>query len=127
MAGQSGSDNKNIIQAADTFYDQKKHQITELKSLALLDGLIPPMLQYKDITVERLEKVAKPPKKPVASSTNGGQAAPAAPKKIYKSLNRSIVFPAKKLESEADIDDYVEKMRESLKQLLNNCDGIQLK
>lgn len=127
MAGQSGSDNKNIIQAADTFYDQKKHQITELKSLALLDGLIPPMLQYKDITVERLEKVAKPPKKPVAPSTNGGQAAPAAPKKIYKSLNRSIVFPAKKLESEADIDDYVEKMRESLKQLLNNCDGIQLK
>ena len=34
---------------------------------------------------------------------------------------------AKLLESEADIDDYVEKMRESLKQLLINCDGIQLK
>ena len=49
------------------------------------------------------------------------------PKKIFKSLNRSVVFPAKRLETDADIDMYVEKMREQLKQLMKNCDGIQLK
>ena len=38
-----------------------------------------------------------------------------------------IVFPAKRLESESDIDAYVEKVREQLKILLRNCDGIQLK
>ena len=69
--------------------------------------------------------------KPVTPPSNNGggttTVTPPAPKKVYKSLNRSIVFPAKRLESEAEIDDYVEKMRESLKQLLKNCDGIHLK
>jgi len=37
------------------------------------------------------------------------------------------VFPAKRLESDADIDAYVEKMREQLKTLMKNCDGIELK
>jgi len=121
------TDTKNIIQTADTFYTQKKQQLNELKSLALLDGLLPPMLHYKDTTVDRLEAAAIPvtPSKPV--DPTGVQTTPSAPKKVYKSLNRSIVFPAKCLESEAEIDDYVEKMRSSLKQLLNNCDGIQLK
>lgn len=126
-AGMDHYDNKSIIQTADTFYDQKKKQIAELKSLALLDGLLPPMLQYKDITMERLERISNPPKPSVTQPSGGGQPAPAASKKVYKSLNRSIVFPARILESDADIDDYVEKMRESLKQLLKNADGIQLK
>lgn len=122
-------DVKNIIQTADTFYSQKKQQIGDLKSLALLDGLLPPMLQYKDTTVDRLETANEPPvapPTPPVGPTGGGQTPP-APKKVYKQLNRSIVFPAKRLETEAEIDDYVEKMRSSLKQLLNNCDGIQLK
>ena len=128
--GGSSMDTKNIIQTADTFYTQKKQQISELKSLALLDGLLPPMLQYKDTTVDRLETAAKPPVTPPTSPVipgGGGQPTSPAPKKVYKSLNRSIVFPAKRLESEQEIDDYVEKMRNSLKQLLHNCDGIQLK
>ena len=84
----------------------------------------------KDETVDKLETAKKPsvvPVKPPVDNPSGGSTQPPAPKKVYKSLNRSIVFPAKRLESEADIDDYVEKMRESLKQLLRNCDGIQLK
>ena len=128
--GGSSMDTKNIIQTADTFYTQKKQQISELKSLALLDGLLPPMLQYKDTTVDRLETAAKPPVTPPTPPVipgGGGQPTSPAPKKVYKSLNRSIVFPAKRLESEQEIDDYVEKMRSSLKQLLHNCDGIQLK
>lgn len=122
------ADVRNIIQTADTFYSQKKQQINELKSLALLDGLLPPMLQYKDTTVDRLETANKPPVTPPTPPVDGGgQTPPPAPKKVYKQLNRSIVFPAKRLETEAEIDVYVEKMRSSLKQLLNNCDGIQLK
>lgn len=120
---------KNISDIADNFYAQKKQQIAELRSLALLDGLLPPMLQYKDETVEKMEMAKRPPvvpEKPPVENPGGNQQTP-APKKVYKSLNRSIVFPAKRLESEDDIDDYVEKMRESLKQLLRNCDGIQLK
>ena len=125
-----GGEFKNIISVADNFYDQKKQQIADLRSLALLDGLLPPMLQYKDDTVDKLEMAKRPPvipPKPPVDNKPGGTITPPAPKKVYKSLNRSIVFPAKRLESEAEIDDYVEKMRESLKQLLKNCDGIHLK
>lgn len=128
-AGMNG-DFKDIIRSADNFYDQKKQQIADLRSLALLDGLLPPMLQYKDDTVDKLEMAKRPPvipPKPPVDNKPGGTITPPAPKKVYKSLNRSIVFPAKRLESEAEIDDYVEKMRESLKQLLKNCDGIHLK
>ena len=49
-----------------------------------------------------------------------------APKKIIKAYNRSIVFPAKQLETEADVDAYVEQVRAQLKQLTKGCDGIKL-
>jgi hypothetical protein len=47
-------------------------------------------------------------------------------KKLIKAFNRQVVFPAKQLESEADIDEYVEKVRTQLKSLMKNCDGIKL-
>ena len=123
-------DDKNIITTADNFYTQKKERIAELKSLALLDGLLLQMLSYKDDTVEKLENLHTPTPKPSAVNEpvqGYGQGQQSQPKKIIKALNRSVVFPAKKLESDADIDAYVEKMREQLKQLMKNCDGIQLK
>jgi len=120
---------RNIVAVADTFYTQKKERIAELMSLALLDGLLPQMLTYKDDTVEKLETMHKPAPQPSVvndpgTAYGGGQP---QPKKVIKALNRSVVFPAKKLESDADIDAYVEKMRDQLKQLMKNCDGIQLK
>ena len=49
-----------------------------------------------------------------------------AKKKVVRAYNRQVVFQAKTLQSEADIDDYVEKIRSQLKQLLKNCDEIKL-
>lgn len=119
-------DAKNIITTADTFYTQQKERIAQLRSLALLDGLVPPMITYKDETVEKLELMNKPvPPKPVAPPTPEQPGKP-APKKLIKALNRQVVFPAKQLESEADIDAYVEKVRAQLKALMQNCDGIKL-
>ena len=85
------------------------------------------MIQYKDDTLEKIEKAKNPPVVTPPLNNNGGSTEPPAPTKVYKTLNRSIVFPAKKLESEAEIDEYVEKIRETLYQLMNNCDGIKLK
>ena len=56
---------------------------------------------------------------------SGKEAVPAK-KKVVRAYNRQIVFPAKTLQSDADIDDYVEKIRSQLKQLLKNCDEIKL-
>lgn len=117
----------DLIARADEFYTQQKQKVRDYQSLALLDGLIPPMLQYKDNTLERLETLLAPPAQPTppAPTVDGGATPPV--KKVIRPYNRSIIFPAKKLETMEDVDDYVEKIREQLKQLLKNCDGIQLK
>lgn len=48
------------------------------------------------------------------------------PKKIYKTMPRMSLFPAKTLTTEDEIDAYVDKIRASMKQLLHGCDGIKL-
>jgi hypothetical protein len=115
-----------IVSKADTYYEQKKQNIKTLKTLALLDGLIPQMLQYKDATCGSIEVVLTPPK-PVSTPKPAGGNTPPAPKKIIKPCQRAIVFPAKTLESEADIDTYVEQLRQQLKTMLRGCDGLQIK
>ena len=49
-----------------------------------------------------------------------------AKKKVVHAYNRQVVFQAKTLQTDEDIDDYVEKIRSQLKQLLKNCDEIKL-
>ena len=117
----------DLIARADEFYTQQKQKVRDYQSLALLDGLIPPMLQYKDNTLERLETLLAPHEQPTppAPTADGGATPPV--KKVIRPYHRPIIFPAKKLETMEDVDDYVEKIREQLKQLLKNCDGIQLK
>ena len=126
---------KAICDAADDYYSQKRQLIKEYKNLALLDGLIPQMAQYKDNTVLRLEAVLAPkvPEKPkttpeIVNEPGKGQGSvPSQPQKVIRTYNRQIIFQPKLLESEADINAYVDNIREQLKQYLKKCDGIQLK
>lgn len=115
---------RKISETADTFFTQKKQRIAETQSLALLDGLIPPMWQYKDETCSRIETMLKP--KPATPPVTPANPDKPAPKKVIKAIHRQAVFPAKRLESNEEIDTYVEKIRTQLKQLMKNCDGIQL-
>ena len=116
---------KGISDKADTFYTQKKQQITADNSLALLDGLVPPMIQHKDNACSMIESLIKPKTPPVTPP----ETPPATPpkKKLIKTYNRSMVFPAKKLETEEDLDAYIALVRSQLKTFMQNCDGIELK
>ncbi len=119
-----GSQNcKDVIATADNYYMQRKEQIASTTSLALLDGMVPSMWQYKDNVCERIEVMLRPvPPKPVSTMNQDKP----EPKKVIKAIHRQAVFPTKTLESEQDIDEYVEKMRTTLKQLLKGSDGIKL-
>ena len=117
----------HLIEKSDRYFSQCKEKIAELKSLALLDAMFLPMCQYKDDTVSNIEAVLAPPApKPQVQPTQPGKEAAPAKKKVVRAYNRQVVFHAKTLQSEADIDDYVEKIRSQLKQLLKNCDEIKL-
>jgi len=109
---------KDAVGIADNYYEKQEEKIKQARSLAILDGFVMPMLQYKDETVKNIEAMEKPPVAPTSS---------AQPKKVYKQVIRSVVFPAKVLESEDEIDEYVEQMRKNLKSLLQNSDGINIK
>ena len=119
---------RNVSATADTFYDQKKQQIATTTELALLDGLIPPMWQYKDTTLDKIEAIVNPPKPkpPVVPVPGSGSTMKEPPKKIYKTIHRQAMFPARTLETEEEIDAYIEKIRANMKQLLHGCDGIKL-
>ena len=84
------------------------------------------MWTYKDNTCERIEHLLKPvpPRKP--AQVEEKEKTNPLPKKFVKTIHRQAVFPAKKLESEEEIDAYVEKMRSYLKTLLQDCDELQL-
>ena len=125
QAAGSNYDARAEVDKADVYFSQKTDQIKSCQVLALLDGLVPPMLQYKDHTCGMLEALLAPPQP--AKKEDGDKPVQPKPKKIIKAYQRAIVFPAKSLESEAEIDAYVEQMRQQLKQLLKGCDGIQLK
>jgi hypothetical protein len=117
----------HLIEKSDRYFSQCKEKIAELKSLALLDAMFLPMCQYKDDTVNNIEAVLAPPApKPPVQPTQPGKEATPAKKKVVRVYNRQVVFQAKTLQTDADIDDYVEKIRSQLKQLLKNCDEIKL-
>lgn len=115
----------DLVRKADTYFDQQKKRIHELQSLALLDGLVPQIWSYKDDICECIEAVKQPPK-PVEKKQPDTPAKP-APKKVIKNVYRQMAFPAKTLESQEDIDAYVERMRSYLTAMMKDCDGIALK
>ena len=126
-AANGDSKASHLIEKSDRYFSQCKEKIAELKSLALLDAMFLPMCQYKDDTVDNIESVLAPPvPKPQVQPTQSGKETAPVKKKVVRAYNRQVVFQAKTLQTDADIDDYVEKIRSQLKQLLKNCDEIKL-
>lgn len=121
-------DARAISERADKFFDQQKARVAELESLQLLDGLVPQMWEYKDDTVDKIDGIVHPktPVAPTVKPNEGRAVTPPAPKKVIKNVYRQAAFPSKTLESQEDIDAYVERMRAYLTAMMKDCDGIKL-
>ena len=119
---------KSLLAKADNYFDQQKVRVAELDSLQLLDGLTPQMWAYKDEMVTRMETAKKPVQtpKPTTAASSGEKKTVPTPKKVIKSVYRHAIFPAKTLESQEDIDAYVEHMRKYLTTMMKDHDGIKL-
>lgn len=117
---------RNISHKADNFYSQKKEQIAAEKSLALLDGLSVPMWSYKDTATLQIEAAMKPQSATQPNPISGGDDPKPQPKKIIKKVARQQMFPARTLNTEEEIDAYVENIRKQMKQYLRGSDGIQI-
>ena len=114
---------KNVSNAADSFFTQKKQQIDSYQTLALLDSLVQQLWQYKDEAVNRIEDILNPPAKtPKTESACVSQAT----KKKIKPIPRQMLFPAKTLHTDEEIDSYLDAIRVQLKELLKGCDGVKV-
>ena len=115
---------KAVSDRADNYYRQQKEKIAETTSLALMEGFPIPMWNYRDEAVSRIEATKQPPK-PVAPPETPPHVPPTTKK--YKPIFRQSLLKAARLESDAEIDAYVDKLRAQLKTLLKGSDGIDLK
>ena len=115
---------KNYLTKADAYYVGRREKVKELTSLALLDGLVQPMQEYTDDIVGKINAYLNPPPKPPKP---GPGPVPPQPTKRIKQVYRNYTFPAQRLQSEADIDAYVDAIREKLKSALNGVDIVEVK
>ena len=125
---------KNYLSKADAYYVGRRNRVQELNSLALLDGMIQPMQDYTDDIIGKINKHLHPPKKDDENNgdenkkggSSGGNTPPQPPKKI-KQIYRSFNFPAKRLQSEAEIEAYVDSIRTQLKDAMKGVDIVEIK
>jgi hypothetical protein len=128
-AANGNLESKTISDKADAYYTQQKEKIDDTESLALMEGFPIPMWNYRDDAVARIEAVKKPKEQPKANNEEGVSLDKPKPieHKNYKPIFRQSLLKSARLESETDIDAYVDKLREQLKMLLKGTDGIELK
>lgn len=133
-----------VLERADRYFDSKKQEIQKEQVMKLLDGLLPNLWNMRDRFVSTIEDLKredqepKPDPKPVVpkssdskensqeNSTQGVKHTPTPPKRVYRSIYKAS-FPAATLESEKDIDSYVENIRKMLLRMMKDQDGIKLK
>ena len=120
---------KDILSRADHYFKNKQEQISEETNLAILDSVESQMIKYQNDTCGSIEAMLKP--RPVIEEEDTKETKDSEKiitvEKNIRTYNRQILFPAKELQSEEEIDEYVEKIRKQLKQLIKNYDGIRLK
>ena len=118
---------KNYLAKADAYYVGRREKVKELASLALLDGMVQPMQDYTDDIVEKINSYLHPTPKPPKPPVVPGPGPVPQPTKRIKQVYRNYTFPAQRLQSEADIDAYVEAIRAKLKNALNGVDIVDVK
>ena len=118
---------KNYLAKADAYYVGRREKVKELTSLALLDGMVQPMQDYTDDIVEKINSYLHPTPKPPKPPVVPGPGPMPQPTKRIKQVYRNYTFPAQRLQSEADIDAYVEAIRAKLKNALNGVDIVDVK
>lgn len=115
---------RGIMQEAEAHFAHKKECIAGIQQLAIVDSQIHHMWLQKDEAISKIEDLHKKEAEPEAVRITPQEKAPKA-KKI-KSIHRMTMFPKSTVETEADIDAYVENIRRRMKNMLKDCDGIKL-
>ena len=111
-----------LLRQADDWFVKKREALKVATSLTDLDAMITQILNYKDNICRRMEMMAAPVE-PVGRKDDGKPTP--KPKKI-KTVRRYDLCSVKRLQTQDDIEKYVESIKAKLLQTLADCDGIQI-
>ena len=116
---------RDILQQEEGYFARKKEYIAGIRVLTLMDGQMPNIWLRKDEAISRIENLCNEEVKR-EEEQKPSVVASKKPKKIIKSVYRQSMFPKRTIETDADIDEYVEHIRRRMKTMLKDCDGIRL-
>lgn len=118
LAGVGSSATAEVRKSDDRFAEYKQ-KAADAESLTVLDAMITQLLNYKDQVCKRIESLLHQAPMP-ASGGNTPK-----PQKVIQ-VRRYEVFPVKRLTSKADVDSYLDGIRQKLYDTLETGDGIQI-
>lgn len=117
---------KSIVLKDEEYFANKKADIERLRGITLMDGQIPSMWRQKDDAIAKIDELYKQAENvPEAVRDTPATESP-KPKKNIKPVYRLSMFPKRVVETDADIEAYLEHVRKRMKTMLKDCDGIQL-
>lgn len=121
--GQQVKNAEQLLRSSDSFFEGKYQAMKQAASLTQLDAMITQCNTHRDSTCKRLAAMLDAQnRKPDDVKPGDPQ-----PKKIkIASVRRNDMCAVKRLNSKADIDDYVEELRKKLNGYLEGNDGIQI-
>lgn len=118
LATEARNTSKHMEQA-DDYFVSKREAAQAATSLTELDAMITQLLTYKDTVCRRMEVMA------ASNQVHTTSASQPQPQKIT-SIRRYDLCSIKRLQTQEDIDAYVEAIRQKLTKVLESCDGIQI-
>ena len=119
---------RGIFLEAKSYFKQKKEHLADIKLLTILDGQMPTMWMKKDDYLNQIEELKKKEKAPqvVKETPTTTEVTVKKTKKKFKPISRWQMFPQRIIETDEEIDEYVENIRKRMKTMLKGCDGIRL-
>ena len=117
---------KAQIESDEQFFETKKKQIAEAEVLTILDGFSSQMWNRKDQVLLDIEDIKEKDREPELPAGGATEPTKPEPKKVIRNVPRQLLFPSKTIENDAELEEYLESVREKIKKQLNSCDGIKI-
>ena len=115
----------DILVEEKEYFVRKREYLSGLRTINSLNGQKENIWLRKDDAISRIENLHNKEENP--PEPEGKKPAKKTPKvKNIRSIHRMIIFPKRTVRTEADIEAYVEDIKRRMKEMLKDCDGIQL-
>lgn len=106
---------ESIVTSADHYLAEKRDAAQSTQSLTELDAAIMQLSRYRNTTCQKLENLRPRPETPEPEQEIQ-----------LAQLRRTSLISPRRLMSQAEVDQYIEQLRQKLYDALDSADGIQI-